>query len=68
MESDVTDLPDPDSPTNATTSFLFSEKEIFCRAWVIPDSAVKSTESFFISSKGGKAAIKISNAVLLQIH
>jgi hypothetical protein len=44
MESEETDLPEPDSPTIARISPLFTEKEIFLRAWKFPASVLKLTE------------------------
>jgi hypothetical protein len=52
MDKEVTDLPEPDSPTIATTSPQFTVKEIFFSAFVIPDSAMKSTERLFIRRRG----------------
>ena len=45
---DITDLPDPDSPTIASISPRFSEKEIACRAGVVFPDPGKSTVRLFI--------------------
>ena len=52
MESAVTDLPDPDSPTIARISLRLTESEMFFKAAVIPDSETKSIERSFIRSRG----------------
>jgi hypothetical protein len=44
MESEVTDLPDPDSPTMARISPRPTEKEISFSAWNFPVSVLKLTE------------------------
>ena len=50
MESEVTDFPDPDSPTMATISFLFTENEISLNAFIIPLSVAKFIERFCMLS------------------
>lgn len=57
IESDVTDLPEPDSPTMATISLLFISKETFLTAEVLPYSVLKSTERFFICRRGNNRVI-----------
>ncbi|OPZ18254.1 MAG: hypothetical protein BWZ05_00929 [Bacteroidetes bacterium ADurb.BinA245] len=52
MESDVTDLPEPDSPTSATTSFRFISNEICFTAFVFPEEDKKSTDKFWMLSSG----------------
>src|SRR6186997_1077543 len=54
IESAVTDLPDPDSPTIANISLRLTEREIFFKAEVVPDSETKSIERFFIVRRGFK--------------
>jgi hypothetical protein len=45
---DVTDLPDPDSPTIASISPRFKEKEISCKAGAIVPVPGKSILKLFI--------------------
>jgi hypothetical protein len=52
MDKDVTDFPEPDSPTNATISPRFTINEMFFNAWVVADSAIKSTERFCMLRRG----------------
>jgi hypothetical protein len=58
MDKAVTDLPDPDSPTIATVSPLFTSKEILLIAVIFPISVSKSTWRFFICNSG-KAIILV---------
>ncbi len=48
IESEVTVLPEPDSPTIATISPLLTSREMFCMAVVVSDAVLKSTERFFM--------------------
>ena len=57
IESAVTDLPDPDSPTNATISPLSTEKEMFFKAVVVLFSEIKSIERFRTLNNGFAAVI-----------
>jgi hypothetical protein len=50
MDNDVTDLPDPDSPTMPTVSFLFREKLMLLTALKMPSSDLNETLRFFTSS------------------
>lgn len=54
MDKEVTDFPEPDSPTNATVSPLDTVKEIFFTASVMPLSEWKLTCRFFICNNGVK--------------
>jgi hypothetical protein len=54
MESDVTDLPEPDSPTIATISPLLTCRDIFFIAEIFSNSVEKSTERFLICRRGCK--------------
>jgi hypothetical protein len=45
---DMTDLPDPDSPTTASISPRLKEKEIFCKAGAVVPDPGKSTVRLFI--------------------
>ena len=47
----VTDFPEPDSPTMATISPLFTVREIFCNADIVESLLIKSIERFSILSK-----------------
>jgi hypothetical protein len=52
MESEVTDFPDPLSPTNANISPFLTWKEMFLTAAVLPLSEIKSTLRFSMRNSG----------------
>ena len=52
IDSDVTDLPEPLSPTIATISPLFTVIDILFKALVIIPLLLKLTVKFFICNKG----------------
>jgi hypothetical protein len=60
--SDMTDLPDPDSPTTANISPLFNSKENSCKAGSGDADSGNSTVIFFILSIGSKRIIKSEGA------
>jgi hypothetical protein len=60
-ESDITDLPDPDSPTTATNSPRLRSMEKSRSAGFSFPVPGKSTVRFFICKRGSKKIFKILN-------
>ena len=60
MDKEVTDLPDPDSPTSATISPRFTSREIFFKAFTVAVSVSKSTQSSFICNSGRNEVVRLS--------
>jgi hypothetical protein len=52
MASEVTDLPEPDSPAIPVISFLLMMRLMFCIADTFSVSVIKAISRFFISSNG----------------
>ncbi len=49
IDNDVTDFPEPDSPTMPIISFLCISKETSFTAFTIPDSVLNSVTRFLTS-------------------
>src|SRR3569833_2141811 len=56
----VTDLPEPDSPTSAMVSPLWSWKETSRTAFTMPPSTLKSTAIFWASRISSRPCVPIS--------
>jgi hypothetical protein len=59
---DMTDLPDPDSPTTASISPRFKEKVTSCKAGTVFPVPGKSTVKLFIWMSGSKYLFKSGDA------